>query len=172
MTSLSGGLEQFSQYLLQIISNSNGIQPFESNLAYDDNEIISQVLFNTFKTFINNETTPNLNNINAIFDSINIGFVSAGFVMHHTQIQRSDLINYIYYSKLTPDGQLLRCNYHPLNIRNFMSPEEIPESFQNLFNNQDYLPNIVNVWDRGNPDTLILLTFQKVNVNVTPPETT
>lgn len=153
--------------LAALLLNGNGTSVIQTNLDQEDNEMVTQVLFSSFQTLV---TNPILNiggvlGLNDIIDGIRVGFASMGYLMRVEQIVPSELKNYIYYSRLTPDGQLLLSNYHPINLMKFMEPGQIPESFQKLFSDQDYLPNIVNVWDRGNNDSLLLITFQKLNIH-------
>lgn len=166
--SSQGGPEQLTQMLTQILTNTQqNLQFIQTSLDEDDNEMVTQVLFNTFKVMVTTYITL-VNNLNDLLDTINIGFASMGYMLHHKQIRHDQLKDYIYYSRLTSDGRLLRSNYHPINIRSFMPRNQVPDSFEKLFGDQDYLPNIMNVWDRGNPDSLLLISFQKINIHQAP----
>lgn len=163
-----GGPEMLVQYLMSNLSS--GINIVHTNMDSMDNEMVVQTLFETFKIIISMPLFDIRTGIlNDLLDSINMAMVSIGYRMHHKQIPRSELSDTIYYSRLTPDGQLLRSNYHPLYIRSFMNPGEIPETFENIYSNQAYLPNIVNVWDRGHSESLMLISYQKVNLHFNTP---
>lgn len=157
-----------TQVLLQLIANpEQGFRMIQSSLSDSDNEHVVQVLFNSFKELACNPIMQAASStVNDFLEIVNLGIVSLGYVMHHEQIHRKDLNEYVYYAKLTADGQLLCNNYHPIHLRSHMSPGEIPESFQKLYADQDYLPNIILVWDRGHADSLILLRYQRVNIHV------
>lgn len=131
---------------------------------FSDNEIITQTLINTINNIQSNAVIhQHLQNLNDLIDGLTIAISAFGYIMRINQINRSELNNYIYYCRITPDGQLLRSNYHPIHLMTFMQGNEVPESFQKLFSDQNYLPNIINVWDRGHPESLLLISFQRIN---------
>ena len=160
------GAEHTIELITRFMSGG-AIQMASAALEEQDNEIITQMLLTCFNSAVSNPTLHQMaGTLNGLMDSINVALSVMGYMMHVTQIRRSELNNYIYYSRITPDGQMLRSNYHPINLINFMQREEIPESFLKLFADQDYLRNITNVWDRGHPDSLLLISFQKINLRV------
>jgi hypothetical protein len=163
-----GRSEQLTALLTNIITNpERNIQMAQTNLDQEDNEMVVQTLLTTFSTvsavFLEVPGIP----INYLFDGINVAFSFMGYMMHTKQIARSELKDYIYYSRLTLDGQVMLSNYHPLHLMTFMEEMEIPKSFKKLHADQDYLPNLYNVWDRGNPESLLLISFQRVNLHFT-----
>jgi hypothetical protein len=136
-----------------------------------DNETVVQVLFSTFRAIAQSpEVAARVTTLDGMLDYVKTGMVYIGYTIHHSQIQRSELKDTIYYAKLDPTGQLLLNNYHPLHLRGFMAEEDVPDTFNLIFQNSDYLPNIIVIWDRNSSlDSLISIRFQKVNVHVTPP---
>jgi hypothetical protein len=169
MSTRTGTPEELTEMIAAIIANPTGaVQFVESTMDQQDNEMVVQMLFSMFKSFVSTpmiRDLPGMDTLNDLLDGMNMGMAATGYIMHYKQITRAELKDYIYYSQLTSDGQLLRSNYHPLHLMTFMTPDEIPESFQKLFGDQDYLPNIVNIWDRGVEDSLIVITFQKATVH-------
>lgn len=160
--------EQLFQLGLSVLSNPNYMQTLRTSLDQDDNEMVVQILLTCIRNIVTNpllQTISGASTINDLIDMINVGFTAMGYMVHVKQIVPSELNDYIYYARLTPDGQLLRSQYHPIHLRSMMPANLIPESFQKLYSDQDYLPNIVNVWDRGNTDSLLLLSFQRVNIH-------
>lgn len=154
---------------------SNQLQIFQTSLDDEDNEIIVQYLLTSLTNALNLMNLPDRSyTLNEILDSVNISMGCMGYTMHHRQISRNELNNFIYYARITPDGQMLRNQYHPIRLREIMtelSPPDnkIPDSFEKMFSDRDYLPNIMNVWDRGHPDSIILLSYQKLNIHFQPP---
>lgn len=159
-------MSDFTNFVQQILMNPSGQISFE----HEDNEYIIQTMLKTLQVYVGNplmrQIMGSIGTLNDLIDSINIGMVAMGYIMHHRQIAPDELKNYIYYARLTPDGRLLRSNYHPLRLMEFMDADAVPESFQKLYSDRDYLPNIMSVWDRGNADSLLLISFQKVNIHV------
>jgi len=154
--------------VIQMIMNPNALQELQTSFETETNESIVQTLLTMIQMYV---TSPLIQliiqptQVNYLLDSINIGLVTMGYMMHYKQITRDELKNYIYYARLSPTGQLFRSNYHPLRLRELMNADEIPPSFQNLYNDRDYIPNIVSVWDRSGDNSLLLLSFQKVNMS-------
>lgn len=136
-----------------------------SNQLVDiDNEMIVQMLVNALATSM--QILPNAQNLNneTIMETINMATVLIGFRVHLEDITRDSLSKIIYYARITPDYQLLRSPYHPIKLMDYMDGN-IPESYQNLFSDRDYLPNIVCVWDRGDADHYTLVNFQTVRIH-------
>jgi len=150
--------------LASLMMASDGGISLITGLNDADNEYIVQIFMTVFHTMVT-QYRHMVSGTDELFDSLNMAFVSTGYILHATPIARTDLDDYIYYSRLTPDGNLSRSNYHPFNLMTFMEPQQIPDSFKMMFSDQDYLPNVINVWDDGDPDSLFLLSFQKVNVH-------
>lgn len=164
-------MSDFNDIVQQMLLNPNGhMQQLQLAFEHEDNEYVHQTMLTTLQVFVGNpimrQILGSMGNLNDLIDSINIGMTAMGYIMHHRQIARSELKNYIYYARLTPDGRLLRSNYHPIHLMEFMNADEIPESFQKLYSDRDYLPNIMSVWDRGSTDSLLLISFQKVNIHI------
>jgi hypothetical protein len=169
--SISGSPNDLANFIQQMIMNPNGqMQQLQTAFEHGDNEYIVQTLLTTLQVYVNNPLLRQIimqpgATINDLFDSINVGMAAMGYIMHHKQITHDELKNYIYYARMTPTGGLLRSNYHPIRLMEFMDVDEIPESFQKLYSDRDYLPNIMSVWDRGSADSLLLISFQKVNIH-------
>jgi hypothetical protein len=165
---LSGNPEQLINLITNFMSTPGVMQLVPD---FEDNEIVTQILLTCFNSSVSNPALQQIvGSLNVLIESISLAISAMGYMMHVKQIRRSEMNNYIYYSRIAPDGQMLRSNYHPLHLMTFMEPREVPESFQKLFSDQDYLPNIVNIWDRGHQDSIMLISFQKLNLRRgTPP---
>lgn len=139
-------------------------QPLEiqTNLDGEDNEIIVQVLLTTIRDFVANPVVQNtLTNLEDLFKVINMVLVRLGFMSDYNIISPSELKDIVYYSKLTSQGELLRSPYHPIHLRSIMSDKglNIPPSFDLLYHDVDYLPNICNAWEHG--DDVVIISFTK-----------
>lgn len=158
----SGSLEDIMNALADVIGGN--IPRIQTQLDGMDNEMVVQTLFRLFtQTCLIGESLSM--EISSICEGCNVVMAMIGYMMDYKNIDRR--INTVYYSKLTPTGQLLRSPYHPLRLYEILSEngEDIPSSFQLLYQNQDYLPNIINIWDRGDPAMVSIITFKKVNVH-------
>jgi hypothetical protein len=135
----------------------------------EDNEIIVQKLLNgvstgisVFRSMLSNGNDQYYTNI---LTGMNVGISLLGYKLCHNDIPRSDMLTIVHYAKINSHGQLFRSQYHPIRLREFMKQDEIPEAFNLLFYDIDYLPNIMTIWDRGQSDTITLISFQKINIH-------
>lgn len=171
----TGTPENLAQIMQQMLTDPSGmLQTVQTSLDEDDNEIVVQYLLTSFTTLLQLPGMRDVStSLNDVLDGFNIALACMGYTMHHRQISRNELKNFIYYARITPDGQMLRSQHHPIRLRELMTtmPDtvQIPDAFEKMFVDQDYLPNIMNVWDRGHNDSLIFLSFQKVNLHFQPP---
>lgn len=150
--------------IMSILNHLGQNQPFEiqTNLDGEDNEIIVQVLLTTVRDFIALPIVQRtLTNLEDLFRVINMVLVKVGFMIDYSVIDQSELKNIVYYSKITPHGEMLRSPYHPIHLRSIMSEKglNIPKAFDLLYQDVDYLPNIFNVWERGN--NMVVICFTK-----------
>lgn len=161
-TNMSGNPEALAELLVRTLAQGGAVNR-RIDLAVDDqdNEIVNQVFLSTFKSFIGMMPPMDLS---MLFDSFNMALIMSGFRVHYRVITSEELANIVYYSKLTHDNNLVKSQFHPIHLRSLMPAEQIPESFDMLFNNRDYLPNIINVWERAGQSP-VMITFQKVNVH-------
>jgi hypothetical protein len=153
-------MEGSPEDLARMIRNSplqSVVQQVSTTLDSEDNEQVVQVLLSTFRHFITLGGD--------LCQTINLGLLPMGYMLHERQIPRDELSTIVYYSRITTDMVMLRSQFHPLHLMTLMPEDKIPESFKLLFTDSNYLPNIISVWDKGNPDSVNLLTFQKVNVH-------
>ena len=149
--------------LNHLAQNPNQPIEIQTNLESEDNEIIVQVLLTTIRDFVANPVVQNtLTNPEDLFKVINMVLVRLGFMADYNIISPLELKTIVYYSKLTSQGELLRSPYHPIHLRSIMSDKglNVPQSFDLLYKDIDYLPNICNVWEHG--EDLVIIYFTKV----------
>ena len=93
--------------------------------------------------------------------TINYVLVRVGFVVTYKILTNQESEDIIYYAKLTSNYELLRSPYHPIHLRSIMVEKKlnIPKSFELLFIDIDYLPNINNLWQYDN--NIVSLTFRR-----------
>lgn len=132
-----------------------------AQLGAADNEIIVQMMLGAFTASMRmiNEDLTNED----IMTTLNMAMILMGFRCHLEDIPRDKLDDVIYYARVTEDFSMLRSQYHPIKLMDYMTEEEIPESYSKLFHQRAYLPNIISVWDRG--DRYTLISFQEVRVH-------
>jgi hypothetical protein len=152
--------------LLDMMGNIGTIM----NATCRDNEEITQFLLNTMVSALQYSESSQLGSENADTDTmameINTGLCLYGYRLHLLDIPRKDILENVYYAKIMPDHRMLLSRYHPIRIMDFMTDEQTPETFKLLFNDVNYLPNIITVWDRGERNTVTLMTFQKLNIHI------
>lgn len=132
-----------------------------TQLGSIDNELIVQMMLNAFTTSMR-MINVDLSN-EEIMNTLNTGMIMMGFRCHFEDIPLDKLNDVIYYARITEDFSMLRSQYHPIKLMDYMESDEIPESYRKLYQQRDYLPNIICVWDRG--DRYTLINFQEVRVH-------
>lgn len=141
-----------------------------------DNGYISEILLIIYKecqriyrdegTFTHSQFT---NCIGYVFSSL-------GYRLILKKYPRSELSKIIYYARIQQNLNMTLCRYHPLILHECMTkiidqnPNErlvIPDSFSKLFNDSDYLPNIVSVHETDSDHSdVVLISFQKLNIHI------
>lgn len=168
----SGTPEELSMHIAgQIISGELDINSLigtlHNTLNDMDNEMRIQVLISSYVNYLKmRDIIPGMSGMSddEFAQVLKIGFIATGMVYHYRDIPRSELNTIVYYAKITPELETLRCQFHPLHLMTMMPPGSVPASFTAMFNDANYLPNIITAHDLGG-DTIRLITFQKTTVH-------
>ena len=159
---MEGSPEDLAYLITSLAVNPNERGHVDTTLEESDNELTVQILLSTFKHLMS--VIPD-DQRDMMITYLNIGLAQVGYMIRLEHIKRTELSTIVYYARITPEMEVLRSQFHPLHLMTHMPESGIPESFKLLFENSNYLPNIITAWDRGYLDTVSLLTFQKVNVH-------
>jgi hypothetical protein len=144
--------------MLQIILNPE----VRIDLNGHDNEMITQIIMSLVHQLIK---TSVVSDYEILFSNLERYSNTLGFKIDYSKIDRTQIKDYVYYSKMTRNG-MYRSPYHPLYLMTLIPEDErenIPDSYTALLHDIEKLPEIVNIID-NNTTEVYKLTFKSLSV--------
>lgn len=179
---MSGGPVDIARMLLSYYAEHS--TPMQVSLATSeqDNEYLTELLLTVYnecyRLYSSGEAvmTPE-----KFAQSIQMVFITVGYKLIIKPLNQYDTLP-IYYAKIKPDLSMVINQYHPLMILSGMKTIntqrqsagqpvlEIPESYEQLYADEDYLHNILAVHEH-NSGGHATISFQKINGHFDQSET-